>query len=96
MVHGESNRRMKIIFEGRVQGVGFRYTVCRAAEAFRVTGYVRNLMDGNVELVAEGTTDELTDFLNEVRHSHLARHIAREHVNWSGATGEYNTFGILF
>ena len=45
----------RIIFHGRVQGVGFRYTTHRIARGFPVTGFVRNLTDGTVELVACGT-----------------------------------------
>jgi acylphosphatase len=46
-------------FSGRVQGVGFRYTAQQAARDFKVTGYVRNMPDGRVELVAEGDEDEI-------------------------------------
>jgi len=50
-------------FHGRVQGVGFRYTTLRLAGRFRVTGSVRNLPAGTVELVAQGESDELSRFL---------------------------------
>ncbi len=56
----------RVIYSGRVQGVGFRYTVQRLAMSFVVTGFVRNLPDGTVELVAEGTVEEVDRFLAAV------------------------------
>jgi acylphosphatase len=55
-----------VIFEGRVQGVGFRYTTASIAKRFPVTGYVRNLADGRVEIVAEGDPESVEKFLNQV------------------------------
>ena len=68
-------KRMTVIFIGRVQGVGFRYTVDRIARHFEVTGYVRNLSDSNVELVAEGEETVLKDFLKAVCESPMKRNI---------------------
>ena len=56
---------MQIFYAGRVQGVGFRYTVRAVANGFEVTGMVRNLPDGRVELAAEGAGDELEAFFND-------------------------------
>ena len=64
MVSGSMNKRLSVIFSGRVQGVGFRYEVCHVAAPLEVTGFVRNLWDGTVELVAEGNEGELVDLLN--------------------------------
>jgi acylphosphatase len=50
------------LYAGHVQGVGFRYTVRHLAGGFQVSGFVRNLADGRVEVVAEGTPAELTGF----------------------------------
>jgi acylphosphatase len=55
--------RRRVYFSGRVQGVGFRYTCSRLAYGFAVGGYVRNLPDGRVEVLAEGETAELDTFL---------------------------------
>ncbi|MGC1480103.1 MAG: acylphosphatase [Chthoniobacterales bacterium] len=66
-------------YEGRVQGVGFRYTVKSIAQGFDVTGTVRNLPDGRVELLAQtDDSDELEDFLTAIRKSTLAGHIQNE------------------
>lgn len=96
MVSGGTKKRMHVDFSGRVQGVGFRYTVCRIAEAFEVTGYVRNLPGGDVELVAEGVEQELVDFLNRIRNAPTGRYVAKEQVRWMPATGTYDEFGISF
>ena len=56
-----------VCFSGYVQGVGFRYTTCRIAGAFDVTGTVRNMPDGSVECVVEGETAEIDAFLDAVR-----------------------------
>ncbi len=65
-------------YSGRVQGVGFRYSVKRIATGFEVVGLVRNLPDGRVELRAGGTAAELEEFLVAIRESHLRHHIAEE------------------
>jgi acylphosphatase len=85
----------RVIFEGRVQGVGFRYTVKDLARGFEVRGWVKNLPDGTVELQVMGNEDELDDFIHEINEeSPVAHHIKNFHVEkiplWEGCTG----FGI--
>ena len=60
------NVAKRLVYEGRVQGVGFRYTAQHLAQGFLVAGHVRNLPTGQVELVAEGPTDEVERFLAAV------------------------------
>jgi len=72
---GEPVVRRRLIYRGRVQGVGFRYTVRSIAARFLVAGWVRNLDDGTVELVAEADAGELARFLDAVAES-LAANIA--------------------
>ena len=91
-----SKKQMQALFSGRVQGVGFRYTACRIAESFKVTGCVRNLADGNVEVVAEGREQELVSFFNAIGESRLGRLITRNQLRWSGSTGKYKSFGVSF
>jgi acylphosphatase len=52
-----------VLFTGHVQGVGFRYTAMQVAREFEVSGHVRNLADGRVQLEAEGTAKEVGDFV---------------------------------
>lgn len=57
----------RVIFHGRVQGVGFRYTTHRIARGFSVTGFVRNLADGTVEMIACGGPSEVQRFVDAVK-----------------------------
>ncbi len=56
----------RVIFSGRVQGVGFRYTTRKTAARFAVTGFVKNLRDGTVELVAQGNPEIVSQFIAEI------------------------------
>ena len=64
---GEPSRvRRRVVYHGRVQGVGFRYTTASIARRFPIVGYVRNLSNGTVELIAESDFASLRDFLNQI------------------------------
>jgi len=65
----------QVFYEGRVQGVGFRFTVKQIARGFEVTGWVRNLPDGRVELQCSGERGEVEAFLQEIADSELKGHI---------------------
>ena len=82
-----NRRRLTVYYSGHVQGVGFRYTVKTVATGFEVTGTVRNLPDGRVELVAEGDRADLQAFQAAIRDAGLAGLIRDEQVEWSDAQG---------
>jgi acylphosphatase len=86
---------VQVFYFGSVQGVGFRYTVKTVATGFELTGTVRNLPDGRVELVAEGAKDELEAFRKAIRDSGLEHFIQKEEVNWSDAQNEFRGFEIV-
>ena len=86
---------MQIFYSGRVQGVGFRYTAKTVAAGFEVTGIVRNLPDGRVELIAEGDRGELEAFHDAIRGAGLAGFIRDESVIWSDAKNEFKGFDIV-
>jgi len=86
---------MTVFYSGRVQGVGFRYTVKSITPGYEVTGAVRNLDDGRVQLVAEGTREELDAFRQAIRESGLGRQIEREEEILGSATGEFRGFEIV-
>ncbi len=89
--------RLTARFEGHVQGVGFRYTAIEFAERLGVTeGYVMNLMNGDVELVAEGPEETLRELVALVQRSHLGRYILRMDQQWSPARGGLNGFELRF
>lgn len=72
----------RVIFEGRVQGVGFRYTVKDLAKGFDVCGWVKNLADGSVGLQAMGEESEVQDFIREIaEESSVAHHIKNHYVS---------------
>ncbi len=86
--------RAFVIYSGRVQGIGFRYTCRQLAKGFSVTGFVRNLEDGRVELAAEGERDEVRAFLDAIQKSHLKSFIRTQILDWRPATREWRDFHI--
>ena len=69
---------IQTFYEGHVQGVGFRYTVRHIAKGFDLTGFVRNLPDGRVELQATGDENEVNAFLEAIEQSELRAHIRKQ------------------
>lgn len=88
-----SRQRREIHFSGRVQGVGFRYTTRQIAARFAVAGYVKNLVDGRVQLVIEGEADTLDAFVSAVE-AELGRHIENRQAEVRGPTGEFSSFEV--
>lgn len=80
--------------EGRVQGVGFRYFVRESATVYPITGWVRNLHAGGVELVAEGEREDLEKLLGTVKEGPRGSVVTDVRVNWEPATREFDHFGI--
>ena len=85
----------RVIYRGRVQGVGFRYTANHIAQRYAVTGYVKNLRDGSVELVAEGAATEIQRMLAEIA-AEMAGNIDTADVRVETASGKYSTFEVAF
>jgi acylphosphatase len=86
-------QQCEIYYSGRVQGVGFRYTVRSLAGRFDVTGFVRNLPDGRVHLVAEGAADEVAAFLDAIK-TEMAYYIADVKEIVRPAAGRFSSFEI--
>ena len=89
-----NRKQIRIHYSGQVQGVGFRYTVKQLARGFEVTGTVKNLPDGRVELLAEGARDELEAFRRAIRDEGLDHFIKNEDVAWADAGNEFRGFEI--
>lgn len=85
--------RKHLFFSGQVQGVGFRYTTLTISRGFSVSGFVRNLPDGRVELIAEGTAAELTSFLEELQRE-MGNQIREIDDVAEEETGEFSGFEI--
>ena len=90
-----NRQRLHILYSGRVQGVGFRYGIRQVAHGFEVTGIVRNLPDGRVELVAEGDRAELEAFQQTIRDSEAGGFIRQEEARWTEAKNEFRGFEIV-
>ena len=88
-------RRLQVLYAGDVQGVGFRYTVKSVAAGFDVTGTVRNLASGGVELIAEGRREELEGFRRAIRESGLDHFIRDEDITWAESRGGLRGFEIV-
>jgi len=88
-------QRLHVFYAGRVQGVGFRFTAKMLARGFEVTGVVRNLPDGRVEMVTEGERTELDAFRKAVQDSELGHFIRQEETCWTEAKNEFKGFEIV-
>jgi acylphosphatase len=69
---------IQVFYEGNVQGVGFRWTVRNIANGFEVTGWIRNLIDGRVEMQVNGQENEVRAFLQGIAESELSSHIRKQ------------------
>ena len=84
-----------IIFKGQIQGVGFRFTMQRIALNLGITGWVKNLTNGDVEVIAEGDREIIDNFLNKIR-DYFKRYIIDEEINMIETAGEFSDFEIRF
>jgi len=82
-----------VIFRGRVQGVGFRYTARQVAGQYRVTGFVRNLPDGTVEMLLQGDPTEIDNCITDVQ-SEFAGHIRDTQVEPAPYNPRYTDFRV--
>lgn len=85
--------RRRVLFRGRVQGVGFRYTTASIARRHPVVGFVRNLPDGSVELEAEADAVALDRFLEDIA-SKFAGNIRQQEVHDVERTEQFTGFEI--
>ena len=87
---------LHVVLAGRVQGVAFRAFVLRKAIPLGVTGYVKNLLDGQVEVVAEGDRQPLERLLLLLKQGPPGARIDHVAAGWSSPTGSYRSFVIEF
>lgn len=84
--------RLHAIVGGRVQGVGFRAFVVEHAAALGLTGWVRNLYSGEVEVVAEGPRSALEALLDKLRTGPRMAYVDEVQKTWQAASGEFSAF----
>ena len=83
-----------IFYSGTVHGVGFRYTVERCAVILKLTGWVRNLSDGRVEILLEGPQEDIEKLLHQV-DAHFEGYIKDKEISLSSYEGKFNNFVIV-
>ena len=89
-------RRAEILVSGLVQGVAFRYNTTRKADELRLTGVVRNLRDGRVEIVSEGAEEEIEKLVDWCRRGPGGAIVKHVDVSWKDYTGEFKDFRIVY
>ncbi len=85
----------KVVFSGRVQGVGFRFTALNIANRYDLNGYVRNMPDGTVEMVAQGHPDDINDCIRDIQES-FAGHLRDTDISDIAVNPELSEFKITF
>ncbi len=90
-----AHERAHVIFSGYVQGVGFRFTARMLASHFPVTGYVRNLPDGTVEVEAEGERSDVESYLDGLR-AKMKDYASGAQVTWGPPAGGEEDFSVRF
>ena len=94
----EKNRKAacKVHIEGRVQGVGFRYSAMKAARRYGVYGWVKNEYDGSVSLFCEGEQSRVDMFIEWCKQGPPSAHIVNADVHRLSYTGKYNSFSVAY
>ncbi len=87
--------RLHAIVDGTVQGVGFRAFVQETADRLQLTGWVRNLYDGRVEVLAEGPRSTLEALLEKLRTGPRMAYVSEVQKEWSAASGEFSAFRVV-
>lgn len=92
----EQQVRLEAIVKGRVQGVGFRYSVLQRARDLEVTGFVRNRWDGTVEVVAEGDKTRVDRLLSYLQVGPRSASVRDVETNWTSVSGKFHSFEVRF
>ncbi len=88
------NARLHAFVDGSVQGVGFRMFVLEHAQALGLTGWVRNVYDGRVEVLAEGPRSKLENLLDKLRLGPRSAFVTEVQKDWETASGEFTGFNV--
>jgi acylphosphatase len=90
------NKRIRLVIEGRVQGVWFRDSTRAEAQRLGVTGWVRNRRDGTVEVLAEGPEDRVQELVRWCHQGPSFARVSRVHESEEPYQGEFQAFNIVF
>jgi acylphosphatase len=88
--------KARIIIQGFVQGVGYRFFVVQQAQLYQTRGYVRNLPSGYVEVIAEGEKGVLKDFIKQLTIGPSSAHITGVDVTWFEQEDGYTDFNVTY
>ena len=88
-------KQVRVYYSGRVQGVGFRFTARSIADDLGIGGWVKNLPDGVVEIVAQAEEEAVSDFLERIKQE-FSGYIHDSQVSWRQAEGNLREFTISF
>ena len=89
-----SLKRVELLISGMVQGVGFRYFAYQKGQRLGLTGWVRNLPDGRVQVLAEGEESVLEEFIAELKAGPNFSRVQDIEINWSEPTGQFSSFEV--
>lgn len=89
------DKQVRAYFSGRVQGVGFRFTVERIAVELGIAGWARNMPDGRVEVVGEAEEGVLKEFIARIQQ-YFSRYIRDTELEWLEPAGTFKDFRIKF
>jgi len=84
----------RIIIDGIVQGVGYRWFALHAASSLSLTGWVRNRMNGDVEVVVEGSKHDIETLITELKKGPRFARVEYANVEWRSPTGKYTNFTV--
>lgn len=90
----DNHQRLHAKIFGRVQGVNFRFYTRQTAAQIGVTGWVRNRIDGSVEVIAEGTSQQLEKLMQFLNTGPQSASVSQVETDWLAATGEFADFQI--
>lgn len=90
----EPHQRLHAIVSGHVQGVSFRYYTQQRAEQLALTGWVMNLLSGQVEVLAEGPRAALEQLLEFLQNGPRLAQVTHVQMEWAAASGEFKRFAV--
>ncbi|MBF0104676.1 MAG: acylphosphatase [Deltaproteobacteria bacterium] len=90
------NKRVHLIVSGRVQGVCFRHHTQQTAHTLGLLGFVKNIPDNRVEIVAEGLHDQLVQIINWAHQGPRSARVETVSVEWEDATNEFASFDVAY
>jgi acylphosphatase len=89
-------KAFRVLIDGEVQGVGFRYAALREARSLGLTGWVRNLQDGAVEVWAEGQAGDLEEFGEWLKTGPSEAWVREFELSWESPSGKFSSFSVAF